>query len=162
MTGMPRIAIRAAPLSVDEVLACVRRPGAGGLAVFIGAVRDESAGRAVTRLEYSAYDSMATREMERIADEIEAEIEGVRVAAIHRTGSLDVGDAAIVCAASAPHRAEAFRACRELIDRIKARVPIWKREFGPDGAAWVGWEDARCEPGHDGHAHGHSGPHRDS
>ncbi len=146
--------IRDTPLSVDEALASVRRPGAGGLAVFVGVVRDESAGREVTRLEYSAYASMATREMERIAEEIEAEIPDVRVAAMHRIGSLDVGDAAVVCVASAPHRAEAFRACRELIDRIKARVPIWKREIGPDGAAWVGWEDARCGPGDE---HGHAG-----
>lgn len=145
--------VREEPLSVDEALASVRRPGAGGLAVFVGIVRDESDGRAVTRLEYSAYASMATREMERIADEIEREMPDVRVAAMHRTGSLDVGDAAVVCAASAPHRAEAFRACRALIDRIKARAPIWKREIGPDGAAWVGWEDARCGPRHDHGSH---------
>jgi molybdopterin synthase catalytic subunit len=131
----------------------VKRPGAGGLAVFVGVVRDENLGRAVSRLEYSAYASMAQREMERIIEELEREIDGVRVAARHRIGSLDVGDAAVVCAASAPHRGEAFRACRELIDRIKARVPIWKREIGPDGAAWVGWEDARCSP--DGHEHHH-------
>lgn len=146
--------VRETPLSVDETLASVRRPGAGGLAVFVGVVRDESAGRVVTRLEYSAYVSMAKREMERIADEIELEIPEVRVAAMHRVGSLEVGDAAVVCAASAPHRGEAFRACRELIDRIKARVPVWKREIGPDGAAWVGWEDARCGPGHS-HEHEH-------
>jgi molybdopterin synthase catalytic subunit len=147
--------VRDTPLSIDEAVASVRRPGAGGLVLFVGIVRDESAGRAVTRLEYSAYASMAKREIERIIEEIEGEIEGVRVAAMHRTGSLEVGDAAVVCAASAPHRAEAFRACRELIDRIKARVPVWKREIGPDGVAWVGWEDARCGPGHDGHDHHH-------
>jgi len=72
---------------------------------------------------------------------------------MHLTGSLVVGDAAVVCAASAPHRGEAFKACRALIDRIKERVPIWKREIGPDGEAWVGWEDARCSP--DGHEHHH-------
>jgi molybdopterin synthase catalytic subunit len=148
------------PISVDETLGLVRRPAAGGLAVFVGVVRDENAGRAVSRLEYSAYASMAKREMERIVEEIEREIEGVRVAARHRLGSLEVGDAAVVCAASAPHRAEAFRACRELIDRIKARVPIWKREIGPDGAAWVGWEDARCSPSHShSHSHGHEHGH---
>jgi molybdopterin synthase catalytic subunit len=151
----PTTDILETPLSVDEVLALVRRPGAGGLAVFVGVVRDENAGRAVTRLEYSAYASMARREMERIASEIEAELPGVRVAAHHRVGTLEIGDAAIVCAASAPHRGEAFRGCRELIDRIKARVPIWKREIGPDGSAWVGWEDARCGGGHDGHHHDH-------
>ncbi len=149
--------IRDAPLSLDEVVGNVSRPGAGGLAVFVGVVRDESDGHAVTRLDYSAYAGMAKREMQKIVDEIEREIEGARVSAIHRVGQLGVGDAAIVCAASAPHRGEAFRACRELIDRIKARVPVWKREWGPDGAAWVGWIDARCSPeGHEsGHGHGH-------
>lgn len=146
-----RCDIREAPLSVDEVTDRVRRPGAGGIAVFVGVVRDESDGRAVTTLEYSAYASMAKREMDKIALEIEAEIEGVKVCAIHRIGTLVVGDAAIVCAASAPHRGEAFAACRALIDRIKERVPIWKREVGPDGAAWVGWVDARCAPGHHHH-----------
>lgn len=151
--------LRDAPLSVDEAIAHVSRPGAGGVAVFLGVVRDESEGRAVTRLEYSAYTSMAKREMEAIAAAIEAEIEGARVCAIHRVGSLGVGEAAIVCAASAPHRGEAFRACRALIDRIKERVPIWKREHGPDGAAWVGWVDARCAPGHEGHGHHHDHDH---
>jgi molybdopterin synthase catalytic subunit len=156
-----RVDLREAPLSVDEVVAHVSRPGAGGVATFIGVVRDVSDGRVVTRLDYSAYGAMAKREMTKIAEELEAEIEGVRVSAVHRLGSLAVGDAAIICAASAPHRGEAFKACRELIDRIKSRVPIWKREWGPDGAEWVGWVDARCEPGghgdhrHDGDGHRH-------
>lgn len=141
--------VRDVALSLDEALDHVRRPGAGGLAVFVGVVRDENDGRAVTRLEYSAYVSMAKREMESIAGEIEREMEGTRVCAIHRIGSLSVGEAAIVCAASAAHRAEAFAACRALIDRIKSRVPIWKREIGPDGSSWVGWEDARCGHDHD-------------
>lgn len=143
--------VRDMPLSVDETLASVKRPGAGGLAVFVGVVRDSSSGRVVTKLEYSAYASMAKKEMERIGTEIEAEIDGVRVSALHRVGMLEVGDAAVVCAASAPHRGEAFAACRLLIDRIKERVPVWKREIGPDGVEWVGWEDARCTP--DGHGH---------
>jgi molybdopterin synthase catalytic subunit len=148
-----RVDLREAPLSLDEVVANVSRPGAGGIATFVGVVRDESDGRAVTRLDYSAYSAMAKREMTKIASELESELPGARVSAVHRLGSLGVGDAAIICAASAPHRGEAFKACRELIDRIKARVPIWKREYGPDGAAWVGWVDARCSP--DGHEHGH-------
>jgi molybdopterin synthase catalytic subunit len=152
-----RVDLRDTPLSLDEVVALVSRPGAGGIATFVGVVRDESDGRAVTRLDYSAYAAMAKREMAKIADELESEIEGVRVGAIHRIGSLGIGDAAIICAASAPHRGEAFKACRELIDRIKSRVPIWKREYGPDGAAWVGWVDARCSP--DGHEHGHDHGH---
>jgi len=147
--------VREAPLSLDEVVHNVTRPGAGGVAVFLGVVRDESDGRAVTRLDYSAYAGMAKREMQTIVDEIEREIEGARVSAIHRIGQLGVGDVAIVCAASAPHRGEAFRACRELIDRIKSRVPVWKREWGPDGAAWVGWIDARCTAEDHDPPHGH-------
>jgi molybdopterin synthase catalytic subunit len=120
--------------------------------VFLGVVRDRNEGRDVVQLEYQAYAAMAEAEMRRITDEIAAELPDVRVAAIHRAGTLAVGDIAVVCAASAPHRAEAFRACRALIDRIKARVPIWKREHGIEGASWVGWEDARCgDADHGGH-----------
>ena len=111
-------------------------------------------GRAVVKLEYEAYDSMALAEMTRIAEELAAELAGVRLAVLHRTGTLEVGDVAVVCAASAPHRGEAYQACRALIDRVKARVPIWKREHGPDGAWWVGWQDARCEDPAHGHDHG--------
>ena len=156
MTSL-RADIRSTELSLDEVVRAVSRPSAGGIATFVGVVRDASDGRTVSRLEYSAYESMAKREMEKIADEIEREIDGVRVAVLHRIGSLLVGDAAVVCAASAVHRGEAFEACRALIDRIKERVPIWKREYGPDGAAWVGWVDARCSP--DGHEHRHAHEH---
>jgi molybdopterin synthase catalytic subunit len=140
------------PLLVAEATAAVAGPQIGGIDLFLGAVRDHNDGRAVTRLEYHAYVSMAEKEMRRIAEEIESELPGVRLAALHRIGSLAVGDLAVVCAAGAVHRGEAFQACRALIDRIKHRVPIWKREHGPDGPYWVGWEDARCG---DGHAHEH-------
>lgn len=96
------IDIRETPLSLDEVVKNVTRPGAGGIAIFSGVVRDESDGRVVTRLDYSAYAGMAKREMQKIVGEIEAEIAGARVSAIHRVGQLGVGDTAIVCAASAP------------------------------------------------------------
>ena len=154
--------IRDSEISVAEVVAAVTRPEAGGIAVFVGTVRNENAGHPVTLLEYQAYPSMAAKEMARIAAEIALEIADVRLAVLHRVGSLRVGDAAVVCAASTPHRAEAFQACRLLIDRIKARVPIWKREHGPSGPYWVGWEDARCEPGaeHE-HEHGHGHGHHD-
>ncbi len=142
------------PLSVAEVVAAVSVPDVGGIDLFLGAVRNHNDGRAVTRLEYHAYVSMAEKEMRRIAAEIEQELPGVRLAALHRIGSLGVGDLAVVCAAGAAHRGEAFQACRALIDRIKHSVPIWKREHGPDGPYWVGWEDARCGDGH-AHAHAH-------
>ncbi len=145
-----------APLVVSEATSAVSGPEIGGIDVFLGAVRDHNEGRAVTRLEYHAYVSMAEKEMQRIADEIAREIPGVRLSALHRVGSLAVGDLAVVCAAGAPHRGEAFVACRALIDRIKQRVPIWKREHGPDGPYWVGWEDARCGHDHeDAHEHQH-------
>ncbi len=136
-------AIRDQPLSMDEAVAAVRHPSAGGIATFVGVVRDHADGLEVAKLEYHAYMSMAEKELAAVADEIEAEIEGTRLACLHRIGVLEVGDAAVICAASAAHREEAFRACRALIDRVKARVPIWKREHGDDGPYWVGWKDAR-------------------
>jgi molybdopterin synthase catalytic subunit len=146
--------LRSQPVSLDEAVAHVSHGGAGAVCVFLGVVRDVNEGRRVERLEYQAYDSMARAELERIAREVEAAASGVRVAALHRTGSLVVGEVAVVCAACAPHRAEAFEATRRLIEGIKARVPIWKREHGPDGAAWVGWVDARCA------THDHAAIHR--
>lgn len=146
------VAVRDSALSVDEAIAHVSHGGAGAVCVFLGTVRDHNDGRPVVELEYQAYEAMADAEMKRIVDEIEAELPGVRLAVLHRTGALVVGDIAVVCAASAPHRDEAYRACRALIDRVKERAPIWKKEHGPDGAYWVGWEDARCSP--DEHGHG--------
>ena len=153
MTGS-LVALRDSPLSIDEVVAHVRHPGAGAVCVFLGTVRDHNDGTKVVMLEYEAYASMAASEMQRIVDELVAEIPGVRLGVVHRSGSLSVGEIAVVCAASSAHREDAYRACRMLIDRVKARVPIWKREHGPDGAYWVGWRDARChddEHEHSGH-----------
>jgi molybdopterin synthase catalytic subunit len=153
--------IQTAPLSLDLALSEVAHASAGGIATFIGVVRDRSDGREVALLEYEVYAPMAESELANLLSELAQERPGVRVAAYHRVGSLCVGDAAVVCAASAPHRSEAFAACRELIDRIKSRLPIWKREHGPDGPYWVGWEDARCGDGHthaDGHTHEHDLP----
>ena len=155
---MTRVMLRAGELSADEVLAQVRHPGAGGIALFLGTVRDNNDGRAVRLLEYEAYREMAVTEMERIVGEIEAAIPGVRCAVAHRTGALQVGEVAVICAAAAPHRQEAFAACRRLIDEVKARVPIWKREHGADGPTWVGWEDARCTDDHTHGPHDHQHP----
>jgi len=126
------------PLSLDRVVQAVSGPGMGGIVTFTGAVRRHSRGTTVEKLEYSAYDSMAVREMTKLCDEIEAELAGTRIAVEHRVGSLEIGDIAVVIAAAAPHRAEAFTACRAMIDRLKDRVPIWKKEFGEDGAEWIG------------------------
>ncbi len=163
---MKRLAeLRDTPLDSVEVEQAVAHAAAGAIVNFVGRVRNHNNGMLVTRLEYEAYPSMATREMLGIVTELEQRLPGTRLAVLHRIGSLNVGDAAIVCAASAPHRSEAFHACRLLIDEIKARVPIWKREHGPDGPYWVGWEDARCtgEHGHDhGHGHTHSAATQDA
>jgi molybdopterin synthase catalytic subunit len=149
------------PIGVSAVVSAVERPEAGGTTSFVGTVRNENEGRAVTLLEYQAYVPMAEKEMQRLADSIEARRPEVRLAAEHRIGALQIGDIAVVCAASAPHRDAAFAACREFIDEIKAHVPIWKREHGPDGPYWVGWEDARCTGQHGDateHAHSHGDP----
>jgi molybdopterin synthase catalytic subunit len=135
--------LRETPLSVDECLTALRSPEMGGIALFLGIVRDHNQGRDVNLLEYQAYKAMAEKELLAIANEIESELSGTRLACLHRTGALAVGDVAVICAAAAPHRGEAFVACRELIDRLKARVPIWKREHGAEGPHWIGWQDVR-------------------
>lgn len=140
----PFCAVRETPLSIEEALSAVRSEELGALDLFVGTVRNHNAGRWVTLLEYSAYTSMAEKQLRRIAEGIIREIPGVRLAALHRVGALKVGDAAVICVAGAPHREEAFVACRLLIDRIKADVPIWKREHGPEGPYWLDWHDARC------------------
>jgi molybdopterin synthase catalytic subunit len=137
----PLLDLREVALSTDEVLKAVAHPGAGATVLFVGTVRDNHRGRPVTRLEYEAYRPMAISEMESIEREIAQRILGVRLACVHRVGSLELGESAVICAASAPHRDEAFRACRLFIDLVKERVPIWKREHGPSGASWVGWEE---------------------
>ncbi len=150
---MTLTAIRDEALSLDEVVDHVRHETAGAIASFLGTVRNHADGRDVQMLEYHVYRPMAEKELAEIARQIEAEHEGVRVACTHRFGELKIGDAAIACAVSSAHRAEALDACRALVDRVKGRVPIWKREHGPDGPYWVGWEDARCGP--EAHAHAH-------
>jgi molybdopterin synthase catalytic subunit len=130
--------LREDPLSVDELRAAVSDPGAGGIAMFAGAIRESDHGRAVTRLSYSAHPSAAA-ELRRVAEKVAADFEVIALAAVHRTGDLEIGDLAVVVAASCAHRAEAFEACRELIDRLKHEVPIWKRQWFRDGSSeWVG------------------------
>ncbi len=125
------------PIDPLPLLSGLKRPSDGGLALFVGVVRNENDGHAVTHLTYEAYGPMAEKEMARIAGLLTDRHPGARVVLRHRTGSLDIGDVAGVVAVAAPHREEAFAACREGIELIKKRVPIWKREIGPDGAFWV-------------------------
>jgi molybdopterin synthase catalytic subunit len=132
------VALLAETLSLDRCLASVSGAGMGGIVTFTGMVRRHSRGHVIDHLEYEAYPPMALREMTRLCDEIEAELPGTRLAVEHRVGRLAIGDLAVVIAAAAPHRAEAFTACRAMIDRLKDRVPIWKKEVGDDGEEWVG------------------------
>lgn len=137
------VGIREEPLSIDECYAAVAHPAAGGVCVFVGVVRDHAPDargevRDVARLEYEAHATMAPKELRRVLEDVAAAHPGARLACTHRVGDLTIGDLAVVVVASAPHRAEAFAACRAAIDTLKERVPIWKREHGADGSTeWV-------------------------
>ena len=138
MSVVRLIAVRESELSVDEVRAAVADPAAGGIALFAGAVRDTDHGRGVTGLSYSAHPSAAA-ELRRVAEVIAEKYPVIGIAAVHRVGDLAIGDLAVVLAVSCPHRSEAFDACRDLIDILKASVPIWKHQLFDDGGTeWVG------------------------
>ena len=125
------------PIDVAAMIASAR-PSDGGVCAFLGVVRDENAGRRTERIEYQAYGSMAEAEIGRIAEGLARDWPDARIEIVHRVGVLSVGEVSVTIVASAPHRAEAFAACRAAIDRIKTTVPIWKREFHPDGTSeWV-------------------------
>ena len=132
-----RCTISESPLDEDEVVARVAGDDTGGIVNFVGTVRNRARGHEIEHLEYEAYPEMAEREMQKIVDDAESRWPGTRVAIAHRIGHLKIGVAAVVVVAAAPHRAEAFEACRFAIDRLKLTVPIWKREVATDGAYWV-------------------------
>ena len=130
--------VRDEPLSVDDVLAAVVDPAVGGICLFVGTVRDVDHGKSVTKLDYTAHPSVSDV-LREVAGEVASTYPVNALAAVHRVGELKVGDVAVVVAAAAPHRAEAFDACRRLIDELKARVPIWKHQLFDDGdVEWVG------------------------
>ncbi|MCX2969622.1 molybdenum cofactor biosynthesis protein MoaE [Streptomyces sp. TRM70308] len=132
------LAVRDAPLSLDEVFTAVGDAAAGGTALFVGTVRDHDGGSDVDRLGYSAHPTVEA-ELRRVAQRVAADFPVRALAAVHRVGDLAVGDLAVVVAVSCPHRAEAFAACRRLIDDLKHEVPIWKHQTFSDGTEeWVG------------------------
>jgi molybdopterin converting factor subunit 1 len=135
--GAPAYAVVDRPLRLDEVVDAVASTGCGGLVTFTGLVREQTRGRAVVRLEYEAYVTMAERVLARIGEEVGARHQ-CRVSVVHRIGVLSPGEAAVVIACAAPHRAPAFLACEEVLERLKREAPIWKREVYEDGAEWVG------------------------
>lgn len=129
--------LRAEPLSADEVREAVADPGVGGIAIFVGTVRNSDQGREVTRLSYSAHPS-AAGELRAVTEKVAADYGLRAVAAVHRTGELAVGELAVVVAVACPHRAEAFQACQALINELKQKVPIWKQQWFADGTSeWV-------------------------
>jgi len=134
------------PLRVAELIAAARRDSDGAVAAFVGVVRDRHEGLPVESIEYAAYGEMAERELEKIERELAAAFPETRTLVRHRVGTLRVGEESVAIVAVSPHRADAFAACREAIEAVKARVPIWKLERGPGREpAWV--DPTRRGPG---------------
>ena len=130
--------LRAEPLDVAEVLDAVADPRAGAVDVFVGAVRDHDNSQGVTGLDYSAHPSAVDR-LREVAEGVAGEYDVLALAGVHRTGSLAIGDLAVVCAVATAHRGEAFAATQAFIDRLKESVPIWKHQRFTDGTdEWVG------------------------
>jgi MoaE-MoaD fusion protein len=130
--------LSAEPLDVERVVAEAASDDAGAVATFIGTVRRRSRGREVVRLEYEAFAEMAEPMLRRLADELTAKHGLCEVAVHHRVGPVDIGEASVVIAVSAPHRAAALEACREAIDTLKETIPLWKKEIYADGEEWIG------------------------
>jgi len=124
------VEVTASPLSEDRLAAAVGDPGAGGIVLFSGVVRDETGGRRVKYLEYEAHAPMAVAKMREIA-------------LVHRIGRLEIGESSVMIAVASPHRAEAFEACHFAIDTLKTTVPVWKKEYFEDGEVWVGLQGER-------------------
>ncbi len=127
-----------AKLSLDQCVQRVESPDCGAIVTFTGTVRDNSEGKPTDHLEYEAYKEMAEEMLRGILTEVHQRWTVGSVAVQHRTGRLEIGEASVVIAVSAPHRAEAFEACRHVIERLKADAPIWKKEFGDGNEEWVG------------------------
>lgn len=125
------------PLSLEACRDFVAHPSCGGLCFFVGTIRDLNLGQTVTHLEFEAYAPMAVREMRKIADAAREKFSLRAVALHHRTGDLAIGDVAVIVAVSSVHRAPAFAGCEFVIDELKKHVPIWKKEFRPDGSHWI-------------------------
>ena len=126
------------PIELNELVAHVADPAAGGLATFIGSTRDNNEGRSIISLDYEVYPGMAEQEMAKLGEEASEKWEITRMAIVHRIGNVPIGEASVIIAVSAPHRDDAFKACRYAIDELKKRVPIWKKEIYQGGEIWIG------------------------
>lgn len=125
-------------LSLDQCVRAVEAPDCGGIVTFLGTVRDNSDGKSTEHLEYESYAEMAEEVLREIVADAHQKWDVRHIAVQHRTGRLDIGEVSVIIAASAPHRAEAFMACRHVIERLKSEAPIWKKEYGEGGEVWVG------------------------
>jgi len=154
-----RFSLHDAPLDPPRLLAALRDPACGGFVTFEGTVRNRNEGRSVRRLEYEAFAPLAVREGERILAAACAEFGLEHACCAHRVGALEIGEVAVWVGVGAPHRGEAFEACRYIIDHIKHRVPIWKKEYYEDGdSGWVNCENCAAAPEPHRHAAGHRHP----
>ncbi len=133
----PLISITHERLDRDALVAAVSHPGVGGIVVFEGVVRDNARGKQVRYLEYDVYPEMAVQQIREIVAEAERRWGVERVAVAHRIGRLEIGEASVIIVVASPHRAEAFDACRYIIDTLKTTVPIWKKEVATNGEEWV-------------------------
>ena len=133
----PFIQITREPLDRNALIASVTDPGVGGIVVFEGVVRDNARGKQVRYLEYDVYPEMAIQQIRAIIAEAERRWNVDRVAVAHRIGRLEIGEASVIIVVATPHRAEAFEACRYIIDTLKTTVPIWKKEVAMNGEEWV-------------------------
>ena len=136
-SDLKRVLITEQALDLRACRDALNAPENGAIVCFEGVVRDHARGHSVTRIDYEAYRTMAERELKKILEGVEEEWPGTHTLVHHRVGTLVVGEVAVVVVVASPHRREAFAACQAIIDRLKERVPIWKREHGPDGASWV-------------------------
>jgi molybdopterin synthase catalytic subunit len=136
----PRAAIVRERIDVNTLSAGMRAPEDGALVVFDGMVRNNSRGRRTLYLDYEAYEEMALRQLESLATEAMAKFKVRDVAIVHRVGRLEIGETSVAIVVSSAHRAAAFEACRWVIDTLKTRVPIWKKEYFEDGAVWADGE----------------------
>lgn len=143
--GASRVELTRAPIVPQDILAGVKAPADGAVVVFDGIVRNHSGNRPTLYLDYEAYEPMALRQMEEIVAEIRARWAVDRIALVHRLGRLQIGETSVLIAVSAPHRTDAFDACRHAIERLKRVVPIWKKEYFADGAVWVEGERPAAE-----------------
>ena len=134
------------PIDLTSLVKQVMRRSDGACVTFEGVVRDHHEGKEVESIFYEAYRPMAEKEIDAIVRDITAAQPAVNVTVVHRLGLLQVGDTSIAIVCSSSHRAEAFEVCRQMIDRIKERVPIWKKEKGPNGEEWVGWQGSESRP----------------